>query len=124
MISWISSIAIPLSQFLFLSTGEFPELIFWKCENGKWTEVANEAAAADAASFESLDIRAVDGDVSDDLWVISESFTRPSTLYSTPVDGLVRGDSGKKLKSQPEFYNSAGVESKGEHFTPFIDHFF
>ena len=100
-----------------------PHLIRWKYEApGKWTKEGSLGKAAKSEAFDTVHIRSVDTDHSDDAFVVVESFTNPSTLYYAPkINEIEEGNNyGTKLKQQPSFFKTEGIESQ-QHWVTSAD---
>ena len=92
-----------------------PHLIRWKYEiSGKWTKVQIAGPNEGLLAFDTIHLRSVDTDRSDDAFVTVESFTNPSTLYyAQNINEIKEGRNyGTKLKKQPSFFQIDGIESQ------------
>ena len=91
-----------------------PHLIKWKYESGgKWTK-ENDQKRTKIEAFDTVHLRSVDTDRSDDAFVTVESFTNPSTLYyAAKINDIQEGANyGTKLKQQPSFFEIQGIETQ------------
>ncbi len=70
-------------------------------DTGKWapTEV-------DAPDFGTVSLWGIDPDESDQYFMMAENFVTPSSLYF----GVAGDKEREKLKSEPEFFNTSGLE--------------
>merc|ERR1711992_2445 len=78
-----------------------PHLIRWKYESkGKWSKENVSGNKGKLEAFDTIHLRAVDTDRSDDSFVTVESFTNPSTLYyASKINEISEGTNyGTKLK--------------------------
>ena len=93
-----------------------PHLIRWKYETaGKWTKENVDGITEESLpAFDTIHLRSVDTDRSDDVFVTVESFTKPSTLYYAPKISEIREGRhyGNKLKNQPTFFATGGIETQ------------
>ena len=92
-----------------------PYLIRWKYEApGKWTKEEVSGIAQNLPAFDTIHLRSVDTDHSDDAFITVESFTNPSTLYYAPKINEIREGRfyGTKLKQQPSFFETEGIETQ------------
>jgi prolyl oligopeptidase len=90
--------------------------------DANWDIKRDVLAGSGAAStaFESIGMRAVNADYSNDLWFTVESFTNPSTLFRVNVTKQLLNGSGTlsaennygggdKLKNTPAFFSAEGI---------------
>ena len=100
-----------------------PHLVRWKYEGkGKWQKETLATKQGKAEAFDTIHLRSVDTDHSDDAFVTVESFTKPSTLYYIPkINEIEEGNNyGTKLKQQPSFFNIDGIETQ-QHWVTSAD---
>ena len=100
-----------------------PRLTRWKYDKtGKWQKqnVAGENESFD--SFDTISVWSVDKDHTDEAFVTVESFTKPSTFFYSPnINEIEVGNNyGVKLKQQPSFFKTDGIETE-QHWVTSAD---
>lgn len=77
------------------------KIYYFKKENDSWVKYK-----MDAPEYGTVSVHGIDSDESDDYFMSVSDFLTPSTLYF----GTVGKEGREKLKSNPEFFNTKGLE--------------
>ncbi|CAK0811794.1 unnamed protein product [Prorocentrum cordatum] len=94
------------------------KLKVWEYRAGSWHHRGDQTGYG----MESIDLRAVDEDHSDELWATVSGYIRPSSLYLASIESLLEGKllDGLPLKALPHFFEAGDLEVQ-QHFTPSKD---
>ncbi|MDB4459154.1 prolyl oligopeptidase family serine peptidase, partial [bacterium] len=84
------------------------KLYRWQLKDGKWSR-----ESMDSLGLGSVSAWGAQGDKSDDYWLSLTDFLTPSSLYR----GTIGGAAPEKLKSQPDFFKTAGLHIEQFHAT-------
>jgi len=84
------------------------KLSFWQYADGAWVNRGTDAGFG----MESVTIRAVDSDRSDEIWVNLQGYTRPTSLFLSSVEELIAGTlmASSPLKMLPSFFKADDIE--------------